>query len=227
MAKKTEIATIDTSITSLPAFLQDRVGQSPQQLLDSEDVGIPRLKLLQPMSPEVEEFDATPGTFFSTSTHAEHTVLLVNNLGFERNYLVSGDQTKGGNRNMFIGAFPTMEQAQAAILADENADVLGVFISHRHFLRIVDTGEVVAMDFANTAVNVSKRWNMNLLQEAELPRCARFWELRATKKKNDKGFWYVPEIEAKGYVADEAMFNELVKLEESFRPQKAEQKEAA
>jgi hypothetical protein len=218
MAKNNEVAAVTAS---MPAFLQAQLGQHQQQLVDAEDVGIPRLKLLQPLSPEVSEHDASAGTFFNTVTMDTMASVAVSNLGFERNYLVVGDQTKGGDRTMFVGAFPTEAAAKAAIAEAENGDMLTISVSHRHFLRLIDTGEVVAMDFANTAVNVSKLWNAQIMAESNLPRSAKFYMLTAAKKKNDKGFWYVPEVKANGYVQDEQMYNKLVKLENSFKRQAA------
>ena len=218
---KNELTTTNATV-NVPSFLMTSMGQHKQQLVDQEDVGIPRIKLMQPMSPEVAEHDATPGTFFNTVTGQCTPTLAVSNLGFERNYLVSGDPSKGGDRSMFLGAFQSEEAAHEAIAAAENGPLLGISVSHRHFLRLIDTGEVVAMDFANTAVNVSKLWNAGIMADSELPRCAKFWELSAVKQKNDKGFWFVPKVASKGYIDDEQLYHKLVAMEVSFQKQQTQ-----
>jgi hypothetical protein len=205
-------------VAAMPSFLKAKIGQNRQQVLDTEDVGIPRLKLLQPLSPEVDELDQTAGTFFNTVTGEAVSELDVNNLGFQINFLVVGDVQKGGTRDMFVGAYLTMAEAEAALAESDNADVLTITRSHRHILRVVGTDEVVAMDFGtSTLIGVSRLWNAAILAEPELPRCARFWHLSAKKRKNEKGFWYVVEYKRGDYVSNEAEYDKLVALEESFK----------
>jgi hypothetical protein len=216
MAK--EIANVSSTTVAMPSFLQAKLGENRQQIIDKEDVGVPRLKLLQPLSPEVDELDQTPGTFFNTVTGEAMTELSVHNLGFQIHYLVSGDPAKGGSRDMFVGAFHTEADAQAALDASEDADVLTVSRSHRHILYVVETGEVAAMDFGTiTSIGVSRMWNAAILAESELPRCARSWHLTAKKRKNEKGFWYVVDYKRGDYIQTEDEYSRLVALEESFK----------
>jgi hypothetical protein len=66
MTKKTAVATVSDDITQLPAYLQDaNIGGDDN--FDSSDVVIPRIKLLQGLSGEVEQFeDARSGHFWHT-----------------------------------------------------------------------------------------------------------------------------------------------------------------
>jgi len=221
MAK--EIATKETNTAvAMPSFLQAAIGKNRQQVVEKEDVGIPRLKLLQPMSPEVGELDQTAGTFFNTVTGEAVPELTVHNIGFEIHYIVSGDINKGGSRDMFLGAFHTVEDAQAALDASDDADMLSISRSHRHILYIAETGEVAAMDFGTaTSIGVSRMWNAALLAESDLPRCARSWHLTAKKRKNDKGFWYAMDYKRGDYIQSEAEYLKLVELENAFKNQDA------
>jgi hypothetical protein len=218
MAKEIATTNANSVIASMPSFLQAKLGQNRQQVVSAEDVGIPRLKLMQPMSPEVDELDQTPGTFFNTATGEASSEIVVNNLGFQIHYVVGGDSAKGGTRDMFVGAFHSLAEAEAAMAESDDRDMLTISRSHRHILRIADTNEVVAMDFGTpTSVGVSRMWNTAIMADAELPRCARYWTLTAKKRKNEKGFWYAADFKRGDYVQTEDEYNKLVALEESFK----------
>jgi hypothetical protein len=65
--KKTDITTTDQSQSDLPAYLQDFTGNVNEDNFDLDDVAIPRVKLLQGLSKEVETFDtARSGNFWHT-----------------------------------------------------------------------------------------------------------------------------------------------------------------
>lgn len=70
MAKsKNEVAPVE-DMNAVPAFLKEYEGETGLEGLDNSDFIIPRLKLLQGLSPEVRDFAdvAKPGVFWCTST---------------------------------------------------------------------------------------------------------------------------------------------------------------
>lgn len=71
MAKEpdTKVAVADAAgANNLPSYLQGKNYQGPEDNFDSSDVVVPRIKLLQATSPEVENFSdiAKPGLFWHT-----------------------------------------------------------------------------------------------------------------------------------------------------------------
>jgi hypothetical protein len=65
--KKTDITTTDKGQSDLPAYLQEFTGNVNEDNFDLDDVAIPRVKLLQGLSKEVETFDtARSGNFWHT-----------------------------------------------------------------------------------------------------------------------------------------------------------------
>lgn len=65
--KKTDITTTDKGQSDLPAYLQEFTGNVNEDNFDLDDVAIPRVKLLQGLSKEVETFDAArSGNFWHT-----------------------------------------------------------------------------------------------------------------------------------------------------------------
>lgn len=66
MAKSTEVATVGGDESQLPAYLQGYQGTNDDNF-DSSDIIIPKIKLLQGLSGEVEQFDnAKAGRFWHT-----------------------------------------------------------------------------------------------------------------------------------------------------------------
>lgn len=65
---KTDVATIKADDTQLPAYLQDRAPVRTEDNFDQSDVVLPRIKLLQGISPEVEQYDeAKAGHFWHSA----------------------------------------------------------------------------------------------------------------------------------------------------------------
>ena len=94
---KTAVATRKADASVAPAFLKDYAGQG-QPNIDRSDLEIPRLKLMQALSPELTEFDALKsGDFFHTSAeHIFHGPFIGVPIYFEKRYILWQPRDSGG-----------------------------------------------------------------------------------------------------------------------------------
>ena len=95
--KNNELAKQNTDIDRpLPAFMQGKVGMGMERI-DASDVEIPRIKLLQALSPEVAEGGKRQGTFLHTVTEEElGNELKVVIVYYDRSFILWRPRGSGG-----------------------------------------------------------------------------------------------------------------------------------
>lgn len=108
MSKKNEVAVFGAK-TSLPAAASNDAGLGNENLT-AADVGIPQLKLLQALSPQVQDVEgAKAGLFINVQTNEIMESVYFISLAFERTFTVWKDMNLGGGK---MGEFQTNEAAQ-------------------------------------------------------------------------------------------------------------------
>lgn len=205
---------------ALPAHLADAAPVGNENV-DSGDIQIPRLNLLQAMSPLVEEVEgAKAGKIHNSISDELYDEIYVVNVYYDKEFTVFKDRSLG---NEFGGSYPTREDAQAHI-ASEYAGREGDY-------NIVDTGKhaVLAMTMdgdpigpamilcSGSKMYFSRRWNTDIERRCSgKPRFGAVWKLSTVKQKNDKGSWYNFKTEFVGWTPEE-LFDESQKLYDAIK----------
>jgi len=212
------------STDTLPAHLKaiEGVGRG------NENVGsalqIPRIKLLQKMSNEVDKHHAShvvgcePGQFINTVTGENYgTDIYALSLTFKTEYVVWRQLDVGGG---YLGAFPTLGEANERVAEQDKPSEYDVNETHSHVLLLKDpkTGNLdrapSIMDFASSKLRVSKAWNSQIGMKGG-DRFAALWKVSGvpTENKMGKAFMncevtFVGWAQEDDYKAAEAMYEQ-------------------
>jgi hypothetical protein len=201
MAKNTEVAKAQsTSVTvagQVPDFLA-AYGAAGNESVGVEDIVIPRLGLIQSLSPEIDETDAKyipgakAGDFFNSLTRELYSspvpVVFVDR---RKEYVVFKKRSAGGG---FRGSFPTEQDAKIyAATSDVPSDQLEIVETATNFGLILDgagavVGEIV-IPMTSTKLKVDRQIN-SMIRLRGAARFASVFYLDSTKEKNDKGTFY-------------------------------------
>ena len=197
---------------------------TPQHVLASETSGrgnenvgqqlaIPRIKLLQKMSNEVDKHHAAyvegaePGQFVNTITGKNYgSELYAISLSFNTEYNVWRDIEKGGG---FKGSFSTLGEAEKRVAEQDVPLDHEIKETHAHLLLLKDpeTGELdptpCVMDFASAKLRVSKAWNSQIGMKGR-DRFSGLWCVSGvpTENKMGKAFMNV-DVSWVGWAHDE------------------------
>jgi len=178
---------------------------------DRESYAIPFIKILQKMSPEVDEADpayvegAKPGMFFNTATNefmdgkAGITLVPVH---FQRHFIHWAPRDSGGG---YLGDHTPGEVASMDTVDNKGKLMLddGTYLAdtREHYCLLVgqDDCEPCVVSMAATQIKKSKKW-MHQMQQVKLkradgtrytpPMCARLWRATTVLESNDQGSWY-------------------------------------
>lgn len=204
------LAIFGSETSELPAHLQEameRDGNMGNEGVSAEDQAIPRISLLQGLSPQIEDVEgARPGLYHNSITNEMTEELLVINLAFRKEWAVFKDKNMGGG---FQGAYETKEAAQTHIetLPGSPGDYQ-IIETAKHALLILDEEgnpkQPAEMFFKSSALSSSRAWNSDIsMRNQGAPRFATVWKLSTKKKKNEKGTWYVPATQFMGFAPTE------------------------
>lgn len=232
-AKALEEKRQQQQLAAMEAAMLEDAGAGLEEA-DSESFAIPFLKLLQKMSPEVDEADASyvqgakPGLFFnSASGELLGNVVEVIPVHFQRRYLHWRDRDEGGG---YLGAITPAEAAEADVKPDDRGRLVfddGSYLSdtREHYCLMLREGaepEPVVVALTSTQIKKSKRW-MNAMQAVKIkakdgrlltaPTFSRIYAISTVPEKNDQGSWHGWKIEPKGQVTDAQVYA----LAKSFR----------
>lgn len=192
----------------------------------SENVGmadlvIPRLEIVQGLSPAVKRGDpgyiqgAAPGMLNNSVTRKLYgdSALLVP-VHYSMQYLVWRDrklaeQLKIGSEGGFFGAYSSMEEAQKRVDQEGGASKAIVVIdTPQHLCLLIDPetyeAEEIMMSMARTKAKISRQWN-TMIRLAGGDRFSRVYKISTIFEKNAKGDYYNFHVEQAGYPA-EALF---------------------
>lgn len=197
MAKSNAVTNIESfAITNdIPDFLK-KGSQRGAENVGSDDVIIPRIELIQALSPARNKSDpsyipgADEGMLFNNVTRElygpEATVVPVY---YTKQYLVWKDRKQGGGTNGFRGAFMSKSDAEHAIteLAEEGLEISD---TAQHFVLAYHNGQwsEAVLSMAKSKLKVSKRWNslMRLTDTDSFSRAYKLSSVTETNARNEK-----------------------------------------
>jgi len=194
------------------------IADAPQgnDSVSADDMAMPRIKLMQPLSPEVDGEKVKAGMFLNTISGRAYNELIVVNLHFHRSFAVYKKRDLGGG---FVGSAETEAAAQELVAGNPgNASDYEIQETARHTLVVLDpvTGEpteTVALFLSSkSALYSSRAWNTEIQTVgAKTDRFAMAWKLSSEKVSNSKGSWYNINTEFLGW-APQALHAEMKKL---------------
>lgn len=165
---------------------------SGNEHVQKEDLVIPRLNIIQAISPQLDKKDplyipgAENGMMFNSLTKELMGSLLVVSIMFEKPFLIWRDRKKGGG---FGGQFPTVEDAEDAISSKEDAgDWLVTDTPTNLCLAIPESGRAyeIAIPMSKSKAKVARNWN-SIIRLAGGPRFARVYKISVVDDKNTAG----------------------------------------
>lgn len=228
-AKKNEVATTEQTNTSIavqdqmPDFLREKQGSARgQENVQAEDLVIPRLEVVQDLSPCRKRNDpnyiegAQEGMLYNNVTRELYGEnVLVVPVGFVKEWLIWKDREKGGG---FRGAFPTQADAEAARDQLEDADDCEVIDTNQQFCLLIKpdgTAEEIVVSMAKSKAKVSRKWN-SLIRLANGDSFSRVYRLSAVEDTNNKNQkFYNFGVAQAGFPA-EAVYRRAEKMYEAI-----------
>ena len=199
MSKSTAVAATNTIGSQEVANIEERssrVGQGSQNVTQ-RDIMIPRLKLLQKISPEVDKSDAKfvegaeVGMIMNSVSNEFMDATFVVNLNFDHSIVVWKKRKFGGG---MFGSYANESEAIAALeAAHEVVEQYDIAENPTHLVMLLD-GEgnpkgIALLDMPGTKAKISRKWN-TLIQEQEdkgNPRFGCIWELSSTSEDSPNG----------------------------------------
>jgi hypothetical protein len=197
----------------LPAHLKNSVGVGRGNENVGSNVTIPRVKLLQKMSDEVDKHHANyvagaePGHFLNTLTGQNYgEELYAISLTFKHEFTVWRKRDAGGG---LLGSFPSNADAQAAIDVQEKPLDYDITETHTHVLLLKnpESGDLeptpVIMDFASSKLRISRNWNSQIGMKGG-DRFAGLWKIKSVAVENRMGNAFMNlDVEFVGWAQEE------------------------
>lgn len=222
------LAVLGNNTGTLPGFAKSNAAGAGMDNVSAQDMSTPQIKLIQAMSPELQEMDGLKqGQLFNTVNRVAYDELYVVSL-----YYKSAATIFHKAQRQFIDNAETVEKAQTIVegLPGSPTDY-DIQETKTHYCVALDTsGKELKVDFPfvmhmkKTQIRISNDWNteINNRYGDQTARWAGIWKMTSKKRSNDKGTWFIPSIEFAGYVPDEKLFAELGKTYESVSGRKLE-----
>jgi len=215
--------TFELVTNEIPDFLKQ--GNRGAENVGTDDVIIPRIELIQALSPVRKKSDpayidgAEEGMLYNNVTRELYgTEVTVVPVYYTKQFLVWKDRKAGGGgSNGFRGAFATKELADRAI-ADLAEEALEVSDTAQHFVlvRNGDDWQEAVISMAKSKIKVSKRWN-SLMRLTNTDSFSRAYKLSATTETNARNESYFNfNVAALGFVNKE-LYERAEKLYETIR----------
>jgi hypothetical protein len=199
MSKSSAVSTVSNLVAStdqLPAHLKLVEGAGRGNENVGNNVQIPRIKLLQKMSNEVDKHHGSyvegcePGHMVNTLTNQNYgNDIYVLSLTFKTEFVVWRHLDAGGG---YLGAFPSIAEAEAQVNQQDKPSEYDINETHAHVILIKDpeTGALerspAIMDFASSKLRVSKAWNSQIAMKGG-DRFAALWKVSGVPTENKMG----------------------------------------
>jgi hypothetical protein len=196
----------------MPEYLMAAISQSNagNEEVGTEDLVIPRVGIIQALSPQRKKNDpayiagAEEGMIFNNVTSELYgEVVNVVPVYFKKDYLLWKDRKAGGG---FRGAYPTIEDANAARSTMDDADAIEISDTAQHFVIIVrEDGSMdeAVISMSRSQMKVSRKWN-SIIRMAGGPRFSRVYALSSVEETNANGDSYLNwGIKQVGYPSQE------------------------
>lgn len=194
----------------VPDYIKKGRGRGNEEV-DTGDVLIPRIELVQAISPCVDKNDASyiqgaeaGGFINSVSREYYGERITVVPVLFRKEYLVWKDRKKGGG---FRGAHPSAQEARDRIMEEpenEQDDFEVQETAQQLVLLVREDGssDEAVISMARTKMKVSKQWN-SMIRMAGGDRFARSYDLFGVADENDQGKFYNIGIVPAGFPPEE------------------------
>jgi hypothetical protein len=197
--------------SNVPAHVMQGTGLGNENV--GQNVTIPRVKLLQKMSDEVDKYNskyiqgAEPGHFLNSLTGQNYgEELYVINLLFRNEFVVWRNRDSGGG---ILGSFNSLTEAQEAIKSQDKPQDYTITDTHSHVLLIKnpETGELdrtpVIMDFSSSKMRISRNWN-SVIGLKGGNRFSGLWKLKSVSVTNKAGAQFMNlEADFVGWATEE------------------------
>jgi hypothetical protein len=195
----------------IPEYLRDKTTSRGAENVGSDDLVIPRLELVQDLSPCRKKTDPSyivgceEGMMYNNVTRELYGAsALVIPVYFRKEWLIWVDRDNGGG---FRGAFPTEAEATAAMALLEDADNCEVIDTAQHFCLIVPEHggkvEEVVVSMSKSKMKASRKWN-SLIRINGGDSFGRIYRLSAVMQSNSKNQdYYSFDVAAAGFPTEE------------------------
>lgn len=231
----TAVGTPAATAVEVPEHIR-RGQERGSENVTTQDVVIPRIELVQGLSPCIDENKAEyidgakPGMLYNSVTRQLYgNQLTVIPVFFKKQFLAWRDRKKGGG---FGGAHDSMQEAAERIATQENPDEWEAIETAQQIVLILDpdTGETseAVISMARTKMKVSRQWN-SLIRLNGFDRFSRMYNLFSVDEQNsinqdykNYGVQYIDWTPAEPYKHAETLYNSIasgerkVKLDEKF-----------
>jgi hypothetical protein len=177
----------------VPDFLKGKQSSRGSENVGTEDLIIPRLELVQDLSPCRKKTDPSyiegiqEGMLYNNVTRQNYgTDVLVVPVYFRKEWLIWKDRTEGGG---FRGAYGSEMEARSAMATLEDGEKCEVLDTAQHFCLLVhpETGKVeeIVLSMSKSKMKVSRKWN-SLIRMNEGDSFSRVYRISAVSEKNNK-----------------------------------------
>ncbi len=195
--------------------------QRGSENVGTEDIVIPRLEVIQGLSPAVKRGDpkyiqgAQAGMLTNSVTRQLYgDSVTVVPLFFTKQWLVWRDQSKGGG---FAGAYDTQQEAEARV-TKEGGEKEGwaALDTPQHLCLLINPetheAEEIMVSMPRTKAKISRQWN-SMIRLAGGDRFSRAYTFGTALEKNDKGDYYNLTVALAGFPSKDV----YVKAEELYK----------
>lgn len=208
----------------LPDFLRDSGGgDRGRENVGVDDIVIPRLELVQDLSPARKRNDpayiegAQEGMLYNNITRALYgTEVMAVPVAFRKEWLLWKPRKEGGG---FGGAYNSEQEAERARVRMDEGDSYEVVDTHQMFCLIVTedgSTEEVVVSMAKSKAKVARKWN-SLIRIANGDSFSRVYKVSAVPDQNNKGQGYFNlDVKPAGYPS-EALYRKAEAMYEAFK----------
>ena len=221
------------AIVNADMFLAD-AGMGVQDL-KTEDLAIPFLKILQKMSPELDDLDVRAGDIFNTVTKegiSGKEGVRVINCAYQLQYIEWEPRGTGSGAPHHI--YAAGEEMPETERGEDNKDYVrdgnGRYIERtaQHYVLVIDEDgmtQQALISMKATQFKKSKQWNSALkslkMKDAKgtlftPARFAHIWTLKSVAEENKNGSWHGWEISKDSLIEDLALYQEARLFAESI-----------
>jgi len=208
--------------SSLPTYLNKGEPARGSENAGTDDIVLPRISLLQALSPQIDEGDAAyvpgakQGDIINTLTGAiygkEITIIPV---FFRKVYIIWKDRAKGGGLN---GIFDTKQDAMLALNALEPpTSDYEIIDTAEEFVLVVNadgTMDEAILSMSKTKMKCSRKLQ-SLIRLTTIDSFASMFTLKSIADQSDLGKFFNFDVASKGFVAEdvykkaEAMYKDV------------------
>ncbi len=203
--KKQEVATVET----MPDFLRGKTSTRGTENVGAEDLVIPRLELVQSLSPCRKKTDpnyiegAEEGLLYNNVTRQLYgNSVSVIPVMFRKEWIIWKNRDSGGG---FRGAYDTEHEANLAIAQLEDGGDCEAVDTAQHFCLLVNPDgkvEEIVISMSKSKAKISRRWN-SLIRMNEGDSFSRVYKMGAVSEEGQKGDYYNFTIAQAGFPTEQ------------------------